>query len=161
MFSPQNTQTYPLAFCTAICQYVVMVCIYCGSKLTVSNSRPQKRTNSVWRRRTCPNCQAIFTSVETIDPTVSLVYKDHQKRLQPFSRDKLYTSIYEACKHRKAAPDEARALCDTVITRLLSNASSATVTRPNVISATTETLRHFDKAAASTYVAYHPSQVTS
>lgn len=138
-----------------------MVCIYCSSKLVVSNSRPQKRTNSVWRRRACPNCQAIFTSVETIDPTASLMFEDHQKHLQPFSRDKLYISIYEACKHRKTAAEDARGLSDTIIVSLLRDTQVATLLREQVIGMSTEVLKRFDKAAATAYAAYHPSKATS
>ena len=133
-----------------------MVCLYCGSKLTVSNSRPQKRSNSVWRRRACPSCKAVFTSVESIDPTTNLMFQATTKHIEPFSRDKLYISVYEACRHRKTATTDARALSDTVITQLLGAKYSATIRRHHVVTVTIGVLERFDRAAAIQYAAYHP-----
>jgi transcriptional regulator NrdR family protein len=152
----RSAPSYPLAFLTAICQYVVMVCLYCGSKLSVSNSRPQKRSNSVWRRRNCSNCKAIFTSVESIDPTSTLMYQGFDKHTEPFSRDKLFISVYEACRHRKTASEDARHLSDTVIMQLLGAKHSAILRRHHVVTVTTGALERFDRPAAIQYLAYHP-----
>lgn len=133
-----------------------MVCLYCGSKLAVSNSRPQKRTNSVWRRRACPACKAVFTSVEAIDPTATLMFQGGQKHLQPFSRDILFISVVDACRHRETAATDARALTDTVVQQLLGAKYSASVRRHHVITVTTGVLERFDRAAAIQYHAYHP-----
>lgn len=134
-----------------------MVCVYCGTKLVVNNSRPQKRANTVWRRRACPHCQAVFTSVESIDLASGLLYRDAQKRVQPFSRDSLYISVYEACRHRKTAATDARALTDTIISDLLPQSHNATLERQQVVTATTAVLGRFDPAAGSAYAAYHPN----
>lgn len=132
-----------------------MVCLYCGSKLAVSNSRPQKRTNSVWRRRTCPTCKAVFTSVEAIDPTANLLFQRDRKRTEPFSRDTLYISVYEACRHRKNAPEDARHLTDTII-KQLQGVKSHIVRRHHIVTVVTGVLERFDRAAAVQYRAYHP-----
>jgi transcriptional repressor NrdR len=133
-----------------------MVCLYCGSKLAVSNSRPQKRTNSVWRRRACPNCKAVFTSVESIDPTATMLFEGLKKHLEPFSRDVLYISVVDACRHRKTAPSDARALTDTIIKQLLGAKHSAVVRRHHVVTVTLGVLERFDRTAALQYRAYHP-----
>lgn len=153
---PQNQTSFPLACFTAICQHVDMVCLYCGSKLAVSNSRPQKRTNSVWRRRACPKCRAVFTSVEQIDPAASLVFQGDQKHTEPFSRDKLYISVYEACRHRKTAPEDAKHLTDTIVRQLLGAKHSAVVRRHHVVTVATGVLERFDRLAGIQYHAYHP-----
>lgn len=133
-----------------------MVCLYCGSKLAVSNSRSQKRTNTVWRRRACPTCKAVFTSIEAIDPTKHLMFQGRQKALQPFSRNKLYISVYEACKHLNSAPDDSEALTDTIIIQLLGAKHSATVRRHHIVTVALGVLERFDRTAALQYRAYHP-----
>lgn len=133
-----------------------MVCVYCGSKLTVSNSRHQKRTNSIWRRRACSSCKAVFTSVEALDLKTSLAFKSRSSHTEPFSRDKLFISIYQACKHRKRAIDDAGHLSETIIRLLGRSSSSAIVSWADVIKISQEVLANFDTAAESHYKAYHP-----
>lgn len=84
------------------------------------------------------------------------MYQGHQRHLEPFSRDILFISVYESCRHRKMAATEARHLTDTIISRLLRNKHSATVQRHHVIAAATEVLQSFDPAAGVQYTAYHP-----
>lgn len=132
-----------------------MVCIFCQTKLDVINSRPNKRSNQIWRRRQCPNCHAVFTSSEIIDLSKSIRYETAEKRLEPFWRPILLISIYEACKHRKAPQNDANALTDTIIARLLRK-KSAVITRNELCKVTTEVLSRFDKAAAVQYKAFHP-----
>ncbi len=132
-----------------------MVCLNCGHKLEVANSRPQKRTNSVWRRRACPHCQAVFTSVEVIDLPASLVFKGSQGHLEPFSGDKLFISVYEACRHRRTAPEDARHLTDTIINHLLGAKYSSVIRRQHVVTVTLGALERFDRTAALQYRAYH------
>lgn len=133
-----------------------MICIYCGGKTSVVNSRGQRRSNQTWRRRQCQNCQAVFTSVEAVDLPSSLVFKRSPKHSERFQRDKLFVSVYESCKHRKDAAEASTALTATILGKLLHKIESATLDRVQVISVTTEVLRRFDKAAAVQYQAYHP-----
>lgn len=131
-----------------------MKCIYCSGKLSVSNSRPQKKLNQVWRRRNCSECGAVMTSVEAIDLSKAIAFQNGT-HTEPFSRDTLLISIYESCKHRKTALNDALALTDTVIARLLPQVENATLSRQQIIETTTETLKNFDKAASVHYAAYH------
>ena len=79
------------------------------------------------------------------------------RRLVSFSRDRLYLSIYESCKHRPTAIDDATALTLTVITALRPKIDGGVVERDTVIATTAATLSNFDRTAAAVYTAYHPA----
>lgn len=135
-----------------------MVCIYCGSETQVTNSRLQKRVNQVWRRRQCSKCGSNFTTHEVADLGSTVVVRYSAKKLVPLSRDKLFLSIFESCKHRPKAVDDATALSQTVISQLLPHAQKGTVERDVIVAVTTAVLERFDKAAATMYAAYHPTR---
>ena len=138
-----------------MCQYVDMVCIYCGQETGVSNSREQKRLNQVWRRRKCQGCGAIFTTVEAAAREQAFVVKSGAKHSQPFSRDKLFISIYESVKHRPTALSDAGALTDTVIGKLLRTNVEGVVQCADIVDLTNAILKRFDRAASVHYTAYH------
>src|SRR5687768_15140118 len=96
-----------------------MVCIYCGSETQVINSRPQKRSNQIWRRRKCLQCSNIMTSHESFDLSASVRVELNSKTLLFFQRDLLFVSIYESCKHRPEALAEASSLTQTIVAELL------------------------------------------
>ncbi len=133
-----------------------MVCIYCSNETKVVNSRPQKRLNRVWRRRTCMTCGTTFTSSESVDLSGSITVRD-LSRLQPFQRDKLFMSIHDSLKHRKTALSDATGLTDTVISKLYPLMRDALLDKADIIKTTSDVLRRFDKAAATMYDAFHPS----
>lgn len=153
---PQFSHNYPLAFFIAVCQYVDMVCPQCQQKLTVTNSRHQVRNNSTWRRRECSNCQQIFTTHEFFDLPTSVSVRHSATHVKPFSRDKLFISIHESCKHRKDATEAAAALTDTIINQILPTIHQGVITRGDIILIAKRVLARFDKAAATHYNAYHP-----
>src|SRR5664279_3068123 len=103
-----------------------MVCVYCGNDTQVTNSRLQKRNNAVWRRRTCKECSATITTLERIDLETAVMVVDESVHT-PFSRDKLFISIYNSCKHRKSAQADASGLTDTIISRLYPHISDASI----------------------------------
>jgi transcriptional regulator NrdR family protein len=78
--------------------------------------------------------------------------------LAPFIRDKLFISIYESCRHRKTPANDAGALTQTVLNKILSGLEGGTVNRNSIIMAVTDTLKNFDSAAATMYSAYHKLQ---
>lgn len=136
-----------------------MECIYCGSATSVVNSRPQKRSNSIWRRRKCLRCGAIFTSRESIDLSGALaLQKQKSGQLQPFSKDKLLISIYESCRHRPNGSDDSAHLTQTIIDRALPLAGSGAIKQDDLIAIAIATLESFDKTAAAVYKAYHPTK---
>ncbi|HSX31503.1 MAG TPA: hypothetical protein VLE99_06325 [Candidatus Saccharimonadales bacterium] len=132
-----------------------MVCIYCGGKTQVTNSRLQKRLNHTWRRRECYQCGAIFTTQETPELGTSLTVRHGNGPMQPFSRDKLFASVLRAVGHREAAVDDASALTATITAKLLGSSHNASVSPIDIIQIALTTLQHFDTAAAVQYQAYH------
>jgi len=157
--SPQYFEGYPLAFIIAVCQYIDMVCVYCGQSTDVTNSRLQKKSNSIWRRRHCQKCNNVFTTHELIDWSGSIVVSDLRgPQMAPFSRDKLFISIYKSCGHRHTAINDASALVETIIQQLLikKDRNRALVTKSDIIKTVQDVLSRFDKVAAVAYGAYHP-----
>jgi transcriptional repressor NrdR len=132
-----------------------MVCIYCSGSTQVTNSRPQKRTQGVWRRRQCNQCGATYTTLELPDLAASLRVEDQStKKLVPFSRPRLFASIYECLKHVAEPAQTADELTNTVIQALLNTKSA--VLNPIIISQNTQViLSRFNKLAGDQYAAYH------
>lgn len=133
-----------------------MVCLYCGQQTRVTNSRAQRRLQAVWRRRHCTNCGATFTTQERADLSASVVFKDRDGVLKPFDGQTLFLSLYNSLRHRPQPQQDAAALTNTVISRLLPQAHGASLSRTQVVTAVAEVLKHFDKAAQVQYLAFHP-----
>ena len=130
-----------------------MKCPYCKKDSQVTNSRHQKRTNSVWRRRKCTNCGAVWTSLERIDyATTWRVRKG--KHLTDFRVETLLISLYEALKHRKSSDVDAKYVCDTVIAKL-STKKLAELPAELITTTAYDILRRYDKVAAGLYAATH------
>jgi len=133
-----------------------MVCIYCGGETKVTNSRLQKRSNQVWRRRECLACQSVFTTHEAIEFESALTV-ERAGQTQAFMPDLLLIDLSMALKDRKDAYTASREVQATVI-RLLLSLPQKPVFKPKDISATAATvLKRFDRRAYLRYVADHPS----
>ena len=132
-----------------------MVCIYCGQPTAVTNSRHQKRNNTIWRRRTCKTCAQIFTTIERPDLFASIVIRSNDM-LHGFNRDTLFVSIYEACKHRSDALSDATELTQTILGVVLHTVSpQGTLERSTLAKTAHSILERFDTTAAAVYRAYH------
>ena len=131
-----------------------MVCLYCGGKTEVVNSRPQKRMNQIWRRRKCSACGAVFTTNERIDYSATIVVK-RKSGLEPFERDTLLVSLATSLGHRPTAVGDAAALATTVTRALLSAAENGVVEVTNITAESYKVLNRFDTLAAAHYRAYH------
>lgn len=131
-----------------------MVCIYCGGSTKIVNSRHQKRLNQKWRRHTCTACSAVFTTIEAFDPSSALSVTT-DKKIHPFERENLFISVYESLRHRPSAAQDAKALTDTILTQIAAQAERATVSREIIVATTANTLKNFDKAAHTHYLAFH------
>jgi transcriptional regulator NrdR family protein len=143
-----------LAFLLAVCQYVVMVCVYCSGPTGVTNSRSQKKNNQVWRRRRCKSCEAVFTTQETAQ--YDLAWRvQNGRRLQPFSGLKLSMSLYKSCAHRETALQDAQGLTETVIRKLAPLMRDGTVSSRDIAQVAQIALNRFDKAASVHYQAFH------
>ena len=132
-----------------------MVCIQCGSKTHVYNSRHQKRTNQIWRRRQCLTCNSAFTTEESIDYAGSWRVRYPSGALKPFVRDRLLLSLHRSCQHRKTALSDAQGLTDTVIKKLLSQTDDGIIDSRIIHQISQVALNRFDKAASSHYLVFH------
>ena len=131
-----------------------MVCIYCGSDTKVSNSRLKKRSNQIWRRRTCSVCNAVFTTLE--QPLLSQSWViNSSKGKTAFLPEKFFLSIYESLKHRENAVNDAKHVTQTVIDRLNRLAADGSLDIKTLRDTAIVCLNRFDKAAATHYRAYH------
>ncbi len=138
-----------------MCQYIDMVCIYCGSETKVTNSRSQKRNNQVWRRRECLQCQAVFTTGEVAQYDSAWRVKNASGKLETFSRDKLFLSLHHVCQHRTTSVKDAGDLADTVIKKLAPQLSNGTIDRLAIIRTAQIALNRFDQVASLQYQALH------
>src|SRR5665647_1217005 len=123
-----------------------MVCIYCQSKTRVINSRLQKKANKVWRRRFCPICKNTFTSIEALQDLSFIVTDTNGPNWspKPFSRDSLFISIYLSCGHRTNPANDATALTETVVAKLLSSITDGCISKNDLLTTTQSVLRLFD-----------------
>ncbi len=134
-----------------------MVCAYCQSKTEVINSRLQKKTNKVWRRRFCPQCKNTFTTIERFQDFSFIVSdtKSPKTSPKPFSRDTLFISLYLSCGHRSNPINDATALTDTVVGVLLSSIRNGCIAKSDILVTAQSVLEHFDPVAATYYKAYY------
>jgi transcriptional repressor NrdR len=131
-----------------------MVCIYCGGPTAVTNSRPQKKNNQVWRRRHCAKCGATFSTREAAQYALAWQVR-HGKRLEPFSGLKLLLSLHKSCEHRPTALSDAEGLTDTIIGRLPAFTRDGALDSQDIAQVALVALNRFDKAAALRYQAFH------
>lgn len=132
-----------------------MVCVYCGQKTQVINSRPQLRLNQIWRRRKCLSCKAIFSTHEEVDFGSVWSVKDATGHLSPFIRYRLSISIQNSCQHRPTALSDASALTDTVIHKLLGTSKNGILSSQSIVQVVQVALNRFDRVASVHYRAYH------
>ena len=153
---PHFWETFPLALSLALCQHVDMVCIYCGSETSVENSRLQKRSNQVWRRRQCKACRAIFTTHEAIDLSSTLLVRNNGSCV-PFIADLLFTDILLALQDRKDCYIAARETTHTAVGNLLKLPNSPLFETKQISEASAKVLKRLDKRAYLRFVSEHPS----
>ena len=128
-----------------------MNCPYCNGKSYVNNSRSHNKRQSVWRRRQCKTCKALWTTDEQYDLTTTHLVKAHDSRpLAPFLRDDLYISILESLSHRKTRTADATAVTSTIISKVLAR-QSADIPVSALKDIAHETLQTFDTTAGAVY----------
>lgn len=132
-----------------------MICIKCGQNNTsVINSRQNKKTATVWRRRRCKDCGHTYTTYEDVAiDQINVVYKG---ATAPFHHTKLLISIASCFEHMPIKRAEnAEALSKTVEAKLV---QKGTETSPEAICGAVYTcLKQFDRLASVQYAAKHPS----
>lgn len=133
-----------------------MVCLNCGHETQVTNSRPQKRSNSIWRRRFCPLCKAVFTSHEQFDLSAAWQVTTKNGVIEPFNRDKLFVSILEVCNHEAQPFATAAALTATAINQLLRLAGAEPVETATIAHITATVLKRYKPLLAVRYASTYP-----
>ena len=144
-----------------------MICPFCThSRTNVTNSRPRKKTASVWRRRECSSCHRIFSTTESLSlqDDVGVRSRDGVTML-PYNRGVLLLSIASCFAHD--APRGRQAawwLTETIEGSLLQMDDSSSPQTPptatvvdaaTIASSSYEVLKRYDQAAAIQYAAKH------
>lgn len=137
-----------------------MVCVHCGAHTRVINSRLQKRANSVWRRRQCQVCRAIFTTEEVARYQAAWTVADERHGRPPiaFERDKLFLSLYRSLEHRSTAVADASSLTDTVIQKVAAEVVNGSLSVAALRRTAQVALNRFDTVASVHYQAFHKPQ---
>lgn len=131
-----------------------MICINCFHRNTsVVNSRAHKKEYSVWRRRKCPKCGTIFTTLER--PSLSHgIPVASDSGIQHFNLGRLVVSIAEAFTHAPAdGKTYALSLAETVENTLVSQLRE--ISKEDIEATTHHILKRFDELAALQYAAKH------
>jgi transcriptional regulator NrdR family protein len=132
-----------------------MVCVHCGGVTRVINSRAQKRSNRVWRRRQCVMCRLVFSTEESVQYENVWLVMDSSGTYSPFSSHKLQLSLYRSCQHRQTALNDAVALSKTIIQKLQPKFKDGLIDSQTIVQVSQVALNRFDRAASVNYGAYH------
>ena len=133
-----------------------MVCAYCGGPTQVINSRLQKRSNQVWRRRSCLRCGALFTTHEAVQLGKSFTVA-HGKQVEPFTSDKLFTEVLLAVADQPRCYEAARELTSTIIQNLQKKATKPLFEAHQISTEAASVLKRYNRRAYLRYMAEHPS----
>lgn len=131
-----------------------MVCIYCSGNTQVINSRLQKRSNGIWRRRKCLKSNCVFSTTESINYDSALRVRTTDGKLNSFEPSLLFVSLYESLKHRDNPAKDAKELTNTII-GMLAKPSKAIIDKQEIYNQVLSTLENFDKVATAHYSAFH------
>lgn len=131
-----------------------MNCLYCDEGTEVINSRLQKRSNAIWRRRRCQKCKNVFSTIERVELAQAVRVELTDGKLAPFDRDKLYISIYNCLKHRTSPVSDATELTNTII-YTLTKSNNVIFSHKSIAQTTQTILELFDNVAGMQYGAYH------
>lgn len=134
-----------------------MICIKCSADTKVTNSRPHKKTPSVWRRRECKACGTVFTTSEVVaDDTYQFSVVSNDGSVSDFSLPHLMMSIAPNLSHRHGSPtaDESYWLAQTVAQAVQATATD-NITADALATETFNTISFFDATAGLQYGARH------
>jgi transcriptional repressor NrdR len=132
-----------------------MFCVNCfNSSTAVTNSRPNKKQPSVWRRRRCSKCGTVFTTYERPSLSDNKAVQLPNGDQEAFNLGKLIISMTKAFTH---LPEEAAYnslwLAQTVEDYLSTQRES--ITPEDIETTAHDVLRRFDELAAVQYAAQH------
>jgi transcriptional regulator NrdR family protein len=114
------------------------------------------RLKQIWRRRKCLNCHNIFSTIERINFSGSLIIENKSGKIEPFVKEKLLFSIYSSLGHRSDAVGDSIAITETIMSNLLKSLKSPLIKRNTIVETSVAVLNKFDKPASVHYKAYYP-----
>lgn len=127
-----------------------MRCPFCGYVETqVKDSRPAEDGAAIRRRRSCPSCEARFTSYERVQLR-ELIVKKSDGETELFSRDKLYRSMILALRKRPVDEDKLDRMVNSIV-RQLELSGESEITSGMIGKAAMDALYNLDKVG---YVRY-------
>lgn len=132
-----------------------MVCPYCSNKTSVKNSRPQARTASVWRRRSCKDCGALFTTEEYVKTSSVCTISYPDGSLEPLNRLRLACSIKDALASGKDLYEDAQHIADSIIATLLTSGPGPSIDVQKLTERTLGKLQVFSVEAGLRYAVSH------
>ena len=123
-----------------------MRCPFCAHDSSqVKDSRPTEDGATIRRRRQCEGCAARFTTFERIQLRELTVVKSEDRR-EPFSRDKLHTSVSLACRKRGVIAEQIDQLVSG-IQRQLETSGETEVASKQIGKMVMEGLQQLDSVA--------------
>lgn len=127
-----------------------MRCPFCGFDDTqVKDSRPSEDGAAIRRRRSCPNCDARFTTFERVQlRELTVVKSDGSKK--PFDRDKLARSMRIALRKRPVEEEKLEQVINGLV-RQMETMGEGEISTKQIGELVMETLRRLDHVA---YVRY-------
>lgn len=127
-----------------------MRCPFCGFDDTqVKDSRPSEDNAAIRRRRSCPECDARFTTFERVQLRELVVVKNDGTK-KPFDRDKLARSMRIALRKRPVDEDKLEQVINGLV-RQMETTGDGEMTTKEIGELVMETLRRLDHVA---YVRY-------
>lgn len=120
-----------------------MHCPFCGhADSRVLDSRPADDGTAIRRRRSCPQCDRRFTTIET----ATLLVAKRSGATEPFRREKVIAGVRKACQGRPVT-DDALAVLGQQVEEAVRGTGRAVLSAHDVGTAILEPLRRLDEVA--------------
>lgn len=131
-----------------------MRCPFCGHEETaVKDSRPAEENSSIRRRRSCPECEARFTTFERIQLRELTVVKNDGKR-QVFDRDKMIKSMQVALRKRPVSLEQIETAANAIV-RDLESSGESEITTGQIGEQVMKALAHLDTVGYIRYASVY------
>lgn len=96
-----------------------MKCPYCAFADTkVIDSRPDKDSSAIRRRRECESCQRRFTTHERVEEVMPMILKKDGRR-ESYDRSKVIGGMKKACEKRPVSINDIEDMANRLEARLL------------------------------------------
>ncbi len=138
-----------------------MICPFCNKGDTrVTNSRKHMKASSVWRRRNCTSCKAIFSTNEEFAPQSGVLVRKPDKSRQDYNKARLLIDILSCFDHdKKKGLEAAWWLTNSIETKVLRTATvkgqKIVITSQDIKLIALDTLEKYDRSSAVQYAAKH------